>query len=54
MNAVMSIIKEYDLQMEKQHFDLDCSIELRVWSRNFQKLTQGLNKLNGCKMIIGE
>lgn len=54
MNAVMSIIKEYELQMEKQHFDLDCSIELRVWSRNFPKLTQRLNKLNGCKMIIRE
>ena len=54
MNAVMSIIKEYDLQMDKQHFDLDCSLELRVWTRNFPKLTQRFNKLNGCKMIIGE
>ncbi len=54
MNAVMSIIKEYDLQMDKQHFDLDCSLELRVWSRNFTKLNERLEKLNGCKMILRE
>lgn len=54
MNAVMSIVKEYDLQMEDQNFDLDCSLDLRVWSRNFPKLTQRLEKLDGCKIIVRE
>ena len=54
MNAVMSIVKVYDLQMEDQRFDLDCSLDLRVWIRNFAKLTQRLEKLDGCKIIARE
>lgn len=54
MNAVMKLIKEYELDFEDQHFDLDCSLSLRVWKRKSEKVLLGFSKIEGCKITLIE
>ncbi|MCP4310899.1 MAG: YigZ family protein [Bacteroidetes bacterium] len=54
MNGVMKLIKEFDLAFENQHFDLTCTLKLRVWSRHIPAVTLRLSKLEGCKIITDE
>lgn len=51
MNAVMKLVKEYDLVMEKQQFDLDCSMVLAVWKRDEQKVTRRMALIENCRII---
>ena len=53
MNDVMSIVKDYDLQVDQQQFDLSCSLTLRVWSRLHQEVVEKLGKVESCT-ISGE
>jgi uncharacterized YigZ family protein len=52
MNGVMKIVKEYNLAFEDQHFDLNCTLRLRVWNRHLPAINQRLSKLEGCKITI--
>lgn len=54
MNGVMSIVKDYGLQFEDQHFDLDCSLTLRVWMREYAALEQSFSRVEGCRIINEE
>jgi len=54
MNGVMKIIKDFDLSFEDQHFDLNCSLKLRVWIRHTQAVTLRFSKLEGCKITPDE
>jgi len=54
MNGVMKIIKEFDLAFEDQHFDLNCTLRLRVWNRHIHTVAQRLSKLKGCKITTDE
>ena len=51
MNAVMSIVKEYDLILGQQDFDLECSLTLAVWRRNYSIVSEHLGKVEGCKIV---
>lgn len=54
MNEVMKIVKEFDLAFEDQHFDLSCSLRLRVWIRHISTIQQRFNKIEGCKICSDE
>ena len=54
MNAVMKMIKDFELEFEDQHFDLDCSLSLRVWKRKSEKVMLGFSKIEGCKIALIE
>ena len=50
MNAVMKLIKEYQLDFEDQRFDLDCSLTLKVWKRQSAKVVREISKIEGCSL----
>jgi len=50
MNEVMKIIKEYDLGFEDQHFDLECSLSLRIWKRLLPAAKERFSKIEGCRI----
>jgi uncharacterized YigZ family protein len=52
MNAVMGIIKEFGLKPEHQHFDLNCSLSTRVWMRHISAVTERIEKIEHCKIVI--
>lgn len=54
MNGVMKIIKEFDLSFEDQHFDLNCTLQLRVWIRHIQEVSLRFSKIEGCKICSDE
>jgi uncharacterized YigZ family protein len=54
MNSVMKLIKDLELDFEDQHFDLDCSLILRVWKRKSENVVQGFSKIEGCKITLIE
>ena len=51
MNEVMRCVKDLKLGIERQNFDLDCSMELLVWSRLVPELKKRISKIEGCKML---
>jgi len=50
MNAVMKLIKDYQLDYEDQLFDLECSLTLRVWKRKSEKVVREISKIEGCSL----
>ncbi|MBR1798611.1 MAG: YigZ family protein [Bacteroidales bacterium] len=55
LNDVMKVIKDFDLKPQKQTFDLECSIELRVrqsQSSRFLSTIHGLRKVNVEKLPL--
>lgn len=54
MNVVMKRIKENELEFDDQHFDLDCSLTLRVWRRKSEQVMLGFSKIGGCKIALIE
>lgn len=54
MNAVMKSIKDLQLSFEDQHFEMDCSLTLRVWIREHDRVLNTFSKLQGCKLSLIE
>lgn len=54
LNAVMKLVKEYDLVMEKQQFDLDCNMVLAVWKRDEKRVTRRLVLIENCRITAVE
>lgn len=54
MNAVMKMIKDFELDFEDQHFDLECSLSIRVWKRKSEKVLRGFSKIEACKIALIE
>jgi uncharacterized YigZ family protein len=51
MNSIMKVVKDLDLTLENQQFDLDCSLTLRVWNRHVPRVKERLSKIEGCKIL---
>lgn len=47
MNAVMKILKDYDLKQTKQKFELTCELEFAVRKSEADEVCNALNKING-------
>lgn len=54
MNVVMKVIKEFELDFEDQEFDLNCSLVLKCWKRQTQRLLDSFSKITGCKITVIE
>ncbi|MFO7669425.1 MAG: YigZ family protein [Bacteroidales bacterium] len=51
MNPVMNIIKEFGLVFDNQHFDINCKLNLSIWSRQIGEVTDRFAKIEGCRII---
>ena len=54
MNEVMSLIKEFDLQMASQHFEINCEITVEVRKQLCEKLMARLEKIDGVQTSVQE
>jgi uncharacterized YigZ family protein len=50
MNAVMKVIKEFDLEFENQQFDLECTLTVRAWIRSIPRFKERLTTIDGCRV----
>jgi hypothetical protein len=49
MNEVMKIVKEEDLKISNQNFDLNCSFELDIRQSQVNKVLERFGKVEGLK-----
>ena len=54
MNAVMGILKEFGLKPAHQNFDLNCSLSTRIWIRLIPAVTERIEKIEHCKIVIAD
>ncbi|MFD2513719.1 IMPACT family protein [Pontibacter locisalis] len=54
MNDVMSLVKEYDLQVRDQQFELDCKLTMEVRKKLEEEITAKLLDLEGVKVTVLE
>ena len=54
MNAVMSLVKEYELGVREQRFELDCRLTLEVRRKLQQELTAKLEELDNVSVSVAE
>ena len=54
MNAVMKVIKDFQLDFEEQKFDLDCSLTLKSWKRQTERVLDSFSKITACKISVIE
>lgn len=47
MNEVMSFVKNHDLEISKQQFELDCELEVLVGVKEVKKIEKKLKNING-------
>lgn len=52
MNRVMQVIKEFALDFEDQEFELQCSLTLKSWKRQTEKVVDSFSKIEGCKVKV--
>jgi uncharacterized YigZ family protein len=54
MNQVMKIIKEHDLTMEDQQFDLECSATIHLWIKTEERVVSNFRRIEGCVIELLE
>jgi hypothetical protein len=54
MNAVMKIIKDLQLEFTEQKFDMDCSLILKSWKRQTDRVVDSFSKITECKISLIE
>jgi uncharacterized YigZ family protein len=54
MNAVMKVIKDFQLEFEDQEFDMDCTLTLKVWKRQTERVLDSFSKITSCKISLIE
>ncbi|HSI90314.1 MAG TPA: YigZ family protein, partial [Adhaeribacter sp.] len=54
MNDVMSLVKEMDLNMLNQHFELDCALELEVRNQFLESSMVRFGKIDGVEVSVSE
>jgi uncharacterized YigZ family protein len=52
MNMIMKIIKDRQLEIKDQEFDMDCAMTLRSWKRNTEQVLDTFSKLGACKITL--
>jgi uncharacterized YigZ family protein len=48
MNQVMKVIKDHDLLMDDQQFDLECRITLSVWKKKEGQVSERFSRIDDC------
>jgi uncharacterized YigZ family protein len=54
MNGVMKVVKDYQLEIEDQKFGLDCSLTLKIWKRQMDRVLASFSKITECKITVIE
>ena len=54
MNSVMKIIKDFQLDFKQQEFDMDCSLILKSWKRQTERVVDSFSKITECKISLIE
>ncbi len=54
MNDVMSLVKEYDLPVRDQHFELDCRLTLEVRKKLQDEVVSNLEDMEGVSVPVQE
>lgn len=54
MNSVMKLIKDKQLDIKDQQFDMDCSLTLKSWNKNTKQVLDTFSKLSACKITLIE
>jgi len=54
MNRVMKIIKDFQVEMEEQKFDLVCSLTLKIWKRQTKQVLASFSKITECNITVIE
>ncbi len=54
MNDVMSLVKEYDLPVRDQHFELDCRLTLEVRKKLQEEVVSKLEDMEGVSVTVQE
>jgi uncharacterized YigZ family protein len=54
MNRVMKVIKDFQLEIEHQQFDMECSITLKIWKRQMPQVLASFSKITECKITVIE
>jgi putative IMPACT (imprinted ancient) family translation regulator len=49
MNAVMRLVKEFDLVMENQQFDMECQLVLAIWKRDEKRIMERIALIGDCR-----
>jgi uncharacterized YigZ family protein len=52
LNSVMKIVKDKQLNMEDQAFDMDCSFTLKSWKRHTEQVLDTFSKLGTCRIRL--
>ena len=52
MNDVMSLVKEYDLNVRDQQFELDCLLTLEVRKKLQEEITAKLEDMEGVEVSV--
>ena len=52
MNRVMQVVKEYKLDFEDQHFELECSLIVKSWRRQTPQVLDKFSTISGCTTEI--
>lgn len=52
MNDVMSLVKDYDLQVRDQQFELDCKLTLEVRRKLEEEITTRLQEVDGVEVRV--
>jgi len=52
MNDVMSLVKEYDLNVREQHFEMDCRLALEVRKKLQEEVGAKLEGIGGVKVTV--
>jgi hypothetical protein len=54
MNAVMTAVKELQLEYYDQQFDLQCTLMLKAWKRLEKRVKNRFSHLSGCTITSTE
>jgi uncharacterized YigZ family protein len=54
MNVVMKLIKDFELDFDDHEFDMKCSLILRAWKRQTERVLDSFSKIPGCKITVIE
>ncbi len=54
MNSVMKVIKEKQLDIKDQQFDMNCSLVIKSWKRKTNEVLDTFSKLTSCKTTVIE
>jgi uncharacterized YigZ family protein len=54
MNEVMRVIKDFQLDTEAQQFDMDCSLTIKIWKRQTERVLDSFSKITACRITVIE